>query len=165
MTIPAEIGDTLWTDYDWKLQTVQQEYLDNRNVVFNQGRVVGGGTILNGMVWTRGSARDYDAWGDLNAVKGQTNGYNWRWKDLLPYFQKVRLGIMGFSWGFADACGDDRARTSLRTLMSRSNQNSIYIPTRNIMEKMDLCLLPSLSSFTTSLVSSLYSLMLSCGCL
>ncbi|KAK2614290.1 hypothetical protein N8I77_001134 [Diaporthe amygdali] len=88
VTIPAEIGDTLWTDYDWKLQTVQQEYLENRNVVLNQGRVVGGGTILNGMVWTRGSARDYDAWGGLNAVKGQTNGYNWRWKDLLPYFQK-----------------------------------------------------------------------------
>ncbi|KAL1876497.1 hypothetical protein Daus18300_002741 [Diaporthe australafricana] len=88
VTIPAEIGDTLWTDYDWKLQTVEQEYLNNRNVALNQGKVLGGGTVLNGMVWTRGSARDYDAWGDLNHVEGQTNEHNWRWQDLLPYFQK-----------------------------------------------------------------------------
>lgn len=90
VTIPAEIGDTLWTDYDWKLKTVPQEFLNNRNVALNQGKVVGGGTILNGMVWTRGSARDYDAWGDLNDVEGRANEYNWRWEDLLPYFQKVR---------------------------------------------------------------------------
>ena len=93
MTIPAEIGDTLWTDYDWKFRTVPQEHLNNRNVALNQGKVVGGGTILNGMVWTRGSARDYDAWGDLNDVEGRVNEHNWRWEDLLPYFQKVRLGM------------------------------------------------------------------------
>lgn len=114
MTIPAEIGDTLWTDYDWKLRTVSQEFLNNRNVALNQGKVVGGGTILNGMVWTRGSSRDYDAWGDLNDVEGRDNDYNWRWEDLLPYFQKVRLGRRSFSWGVADACGDDRVRTSVR---------------------------------------------------
>lgn len=88
VTIPAEIGDILWTDYDWKLRTVQQEHLNNRNVALNQGKVVGGGTILNGMVWTRGSARDYDAWGDLNDVEGRSSEYDWRWEDLLPYFQK-----------------------------------------------------------------------------
>lgn len=88
VTIPAEIGDTLWTDYDWKLHTVQQEHLNNRNVALNQGKVVGGGTILNGMVWTRGSARDYDAWGDLNVVEGRSNDYDWRWEDLVPYFEK-----------------------------------------------------------------------------
>lgn len=97
MTIPAEIGDTLWTDYDWQLRTVPQEFLNNRNVALNQGKVVGGGTILNGMVWTRGSARDYDAWGDLNDVEGRENEYNWRWDDLLPYFQKVRPGRKNFS--------------------------------------------------------------------
>lgn len=114
MTIPAEIGDTLWTDYDWKLRTVPQKFLNNRNVALNQGRVVGGGTILNGMVWTRGSARDYDAWGDLNDVEGRDNEYSWRWEDLLPYFQKVRLDSTSFPCAVADICGDDRARTSLR---------------------------------------------------
>lgn len=115
MTIPAEIGDTLWTDYDWKLQTVQQEYLNNRNVALNQGKVVGGGTILNGMVWTRGSSRDYDAWGDLNDVEGRPDGYDWRWEDLLPYFQKVRPEMPSFSSGMSNTSGNDRARTSLWT--------------------------------------------------
>lgn len=89
VTVPADIGQDLGTDYDWKLQTVEQEHLDGQKVTFNQGKVVGGGTILNRMVWTRGSAKDYDSWGDLNDVDGQTNQYNWRWNDLLPYFQKV----------------------------------------------------------------------------
>lgn len=115
MTIPAEIGDTLWTDYDWKLQTVQQKYLNNRNVALNQGKVVGGGTILNGMVWTRGSSRDYDAWGDLNDIEVRSNGYHWRWEDLLPYFQKVRPAMPSFSSGMSNTSGNDRARTSLQT--------------------------------------------------
>lgn len=115
MTIPAEIGDTLWTDYDWKLQTVPQEYLNNRNVAINQGKVVGGGTILNGMVWTRGSARDYDAWGDLNDVEGRETEYNWRWEDLLPYFQKVRRARVRVLWAVADTGVNDRVRTFLRT--------------------------------------------------
>lgn len=112
VTIPAEIGDTLWTDYDWKLQTVEQEYLNNRNVALNQGRVVGGGTVLNGMVWTRGSARDYDAWGNLNDVEGQTNEHNWRWQDLLPYFEKVWVIRVSFPWVWLTRAGDDRTRTS-----------------------------------------------------
>lgn len=140
MTIPAEIGDTLWTDYDWQLRTVPQEFLNNRNVALNQGKVVGGGTILNGMVWTRGSARDYDAWGDLNDVEGRANEYNWRWEDLLPYFEKVRPGRKGFSSVTADTCGDYRARTSLRTSMPPSSQNSTSGPTRTFMETRGLCL-------------------------
>lgn len=87
--MPADIGEDLWTVYDWQLHTVEQEHLDGQEVAFNQGKVVGGGTILNGMVWTRGSAKDYDSWGNLNDVEGQTNQYNWRWNDLVPYFQKV----------------------------------------------------------------------------
>ncbi|ROW09451.1 hypothetical protein VMCG_02192 [Cytospora schulzeri] len=88
VTVPANVGQDLWTDYDWKLQTVEQEYLTGQKVTFNQGKVIGGGTILNGMVWTRGSARDYDSWGNLNDAEDQTNPYDWRWNDLLPYFKK-----------------------------------------------------------------------------
>lgn len=93
--VPAEIGDDLGTDYDWQLLTVPQTSLDGHAVRLNQGKVVGGGTILNGMVWTRSSARDYDVWADLNddatmaAAGEKTAAYSWRWADLLPYFQKV----------------------------------------------------------------------------
>ncbi|KUI68761.1 Oxygen-dependent choline dehydrogenase [Cytospora mali] len=87
VTVPGNVGDDLWSVYDWKLETVAQQSLDGQTVAFNQGKVIGGGTILNGMVWTRGSAKDYDSWGDLND-DGETNMYNWRWNDLLPYFMK-----------------------------------------------------------------------------
>lgn len=66
-----------------------QEYLDGQEVIINQGKVVGGGTVLNGMVWTRGSRKDYDAWDDLNNVIGRPKRYDWRWDDMLPYFRKV----------------------------------------------------------------------------
>lgn len=52
---------------------------------------MGGGTVLNGLVWTRGSRKDYDAWDDLNHVAGRTKKYGWRWNDMLPYFIKVGL--------------------------------------------------------------------------
>jgi choline dehydrogenase-like flavoprotein len=48
--------------------------------------VVGGGSTVNGMFLSRGSARDYDDWGRLN------NDDTWSWKGLLPYFVKVGLG-------------------------------------------------------------------------
>lgn len=91
MTIPSEIGADLNGAYDWNLETQPQQYLDGQTVKLNQGKVVGGGTVLNGMVWTRGSVGDYDAWDELNTVDGQAGEYGWGWDDLLPYFQKVRI--------------------------------------------------------------------------
>lgn len=152
MTIPAEIGDILWTDYDWKLRTVQQEHLNNRNVALNQGKVVGGGTILNGMVWTRGSARDYDAWGDLNDVEGRSSEYDWRWEDLLPYFQKVRMRTTTFFSVIVDTNGNYRARTLLWTSTSRHHQDSTSVRTRISTGMRDLCLLAILDLSTTNLV-------------
>lgn len=86
ITIPDKIGQDLGTIYDASFSTTPQLFLNNKTRQFNQGKAVRGGTILNGMVWTRGPAADYDAWDDLNP------GGGWGWHDLLPYFQKVRDG-------------------------------------------------------------------------
>lgn len=59
-----------------------QEFLDGATRVFTQGKAVGGSTIVNGLVWTRGSAADFDAWEHLGNP-------GWGWMDLLPYFRKV----------------------------------------------------------------------------
>ena len=48
-----------------------------------QGKVLGGGSILNAMCWNRGGAEDYDSW-ELLGNPG------WGWEGLLPYFIKVR---------------------------------------------------------------------------
>lgn len=86
VTIPGLIGDDLYTMYDWNFTTVPQDFLDNQTRPYNAGRVVGGGSILNGLVWTRGSSADYDAWETLNNP-------GWGWNGLLPYFMKV-----GWEW-------------------------------------------------------------------
>ena len=62
--------------------SIPQPGLDNRTSVLYTGAVVGGGTVVNGMFFNRGSAADYDAWERLGNP-------GWGWKDLLPYFKKV----------------------------------------------------------------------------
>ncbi|GAB7332450.1 hypothetical protein MBLNU13_g04253t2 [Cladosporium sp. NU13] len=61
--------------------SVPQAGLDNRTSALYTGAVVGGGTVVNGMFFNRGSAADYDAWEKLGNP-------GWGWEGLLPYFKK-----------------------------------------------------------------------------
>lgn len=70
------------TPYSFNLTSVPQRGLDNHTFGVPAAAVVGGGTVINGMFFDRGSIADYDAW-ELLGNEG------WRWKDLLPYFKKV----------------------------------------------------------------------------
>lgn len=56
---------------------------------YDMGKGVGGGSLINGMCWTRGGSADYDAWVTLGNP-------GWGWDDLLPYFKKVKLCIAYF---------------------------------------------------------------------
>ena len=80
--IPFFTGDAIGGIYDWNLSTVPQTYLDGNTRALPQGRALGGGTILNGMLWNRGGQGDYDDWVTLGNP-------GWSWNDLLPYFMKV----------------------------------------------------------------------------
>ncbi|KAK0629616.1 GMC oxidoreductase-domain-containing protein [Bombardia bombarda] len=86
VTVPAFVGHNLSPAYDWGIQMAPQEFLSNRTPHFPQGRVVGGGTVINGMVMTRGSRVDYDAWEELGNP-------GWGWQGLLPYLMKVRTSV------------------------------------------------------------------------
>ena len=79
--IPAFIGDDIGGIYDWNLSTVPQIYLDGEPRSLPQGRVLGGGTVLNGMLWNRGGQGDYADWVQLGNL-------GWGWDDLLTYFIK-----------------------------------------------------------------------------
>ncbi|KAJ7190450.1 pyranose dehydrogenase [Mycena pura] len=68
--------------YEWNYTTTLQVGLNNRSVPFPRARVLGGCTSHNGMVYTRGSAEDYDRWADVTGDSG------WSWHNLLPYFFK-----------------------------------------------------------------------------
>jgi len=58
--VPFFVGDTIGGLYDWNLTTTAQTYLDGNVRGLPQGRVLGGGTILNAMLWNRGGQGDYD---------------------------------------------------------------------------------------------------------
>ncbi len=66
---------------DWMMRTVPEQGLNGRSLVYPRGKVLGGCTSVNGMIYMRGQALDYDRWRQL----GNTG---WGWDDVLPYFLK-----------------------------------------------------------------------------
>jgi choline dehydrogenase len=66
----------------WKYQTVPQPHLDGRMLYSPRGKVMGGSSSINGMVYDRGTPSDYDGW----AAAGNAG---WSFDDVLPYFKKA----------------------------------------------------------------------------
>ncbi len=64
---------------DWGLKTVPQPGLNGRSLPYPRGRVLGGCSSINGMIYMRGQAQDYDGWRQLG-------NRGWGWDDVLPYF-------------------------------------------------------------------------------
>ncbi|KAH6709669.1 hypothetical protein BKA61DRAFT_614774 [Leptodontidium sp. MPI-SDFR-AT-0119] len=79
--IPALGGGPRGSKYDWNLTGIPQADLQGRSVPTPAGKVIGGGTVLNGMVFHRGSKSDYDRWQELGNP-------GWSFDGLLPYFKK-----------------------------------------------------------------------------
>jgi choline dehydrogenase len=66
---------------DWCFKTQAQPGLAGRSLSYPRGKVLGGCSSINGMIYMRGQAADYDAW----AAEGNPG---WAWKDVLPLFKK-----------------------------------------------------------------------------
>lgn len=66
---------------DWGYKTKYQPGLNGRALNYPRGRVLGGCSSINGMIYMRGQARDYDGW-------RQMGNAGWGWDDVLPYFKK-----------------------------------------------------------------------------
>ena len=64
---------------DWCFQTAPEPGLNGRSLGYPRGRVLGGCSSINGMIYMRGQARDYDLW-------RQTGCEGWAWDDVLPFF-------------------------------------------------------------------------------
>jgi choline dehydrogenase len=74
---------SLWgSDIDWKLPTSEQPGLGGRSLVINQGKVVGGSTAINAMMYVRGNRRNYDLWNALGAD-------GWTYEKVLPVFKSL----------------------------------------------------------------------------
>ena len=68
--------------YDWGYQTEPEPHLGGRRLATPRGKVVGGSSSINGMIYVRGHARDYDHWRDQGAT-------GWGYADVLPYFKRL----------------------------------------------------------------------------
>lgn len=68
-------------------KTKPQPQLGGRGPVVPQGRVLGGGSTVNAMVYMRGQAADFDLWNELITPPGSNNDGSWSYRDLLPYFK------------------------------------------------------------------------------
>ena len=67
------------TDVDWDYHSAPEPHCDGRRIPLPRGKVLGGSSSINAMVYIRGNPLDYDEWG----VPG------WAWADLMPYFLRA----------------------------------------------------------------------------
>ena len=73
---------------DWLFQTAPEKGLNGRRLGYPRGKVIGGCSSINGMIYMRGQARDYDHWRQLGNA-------GWGWDDCLPYFRKAETRDIG----------------------------------------------------------------------
>lgn len=67
---------------DWCYRTQDEEGLGGRNILYARGRVLGGSSSINAMIYMRGQSRDYDEWAQL------TGDPAWGWEQVLPVFKR-----------------------------------------------------------------------------
>lgn len=75
---------------DWCFKTGPEEGLGGRELSYPRGRVLGGSSSINGMIYMRGQARDYDLW-------RQQGNAGWSWEEVLPFFKRSEDHFAGAS--------------------------------------------------------------------
>ena len=68
--------------YDWGFQSEPERNLNGRCMATPRGKVLGGSSSINGMIYVRGHSKDFDYWAESGAK-------SWAYKDVLPYFKKM----------------------------------------------------------------------------
>ncbi len=75
---------------DWCFRTEPEPGLNGRSLAYPRGKVIGGSSAINAMIYMRGQAADYDHWRQLGLT-------GWSWDDVLPYFKKHEDHFLGAS--------------------------------------------------------------------
>src|SRR3954453_15467386 len=79
---PGRLHELWLSDEDWAFETVPQRHASDRRLAWPRGRVLGGSSCLNAMIWVRGAPADYDTWAYLGAD-------GWASDDVLPVFERI----------------------------------------------------------------------------
>lgn len=75
-------------DYVWPLRTVEQTAMEGQSIYWPRGRMLGGSSGVNGMIFVRGDPTEFDYWRQLG-------NYGWSWDDVLPYFKRFERTEVG----------------------------------------------------------------------
>jgi choline dehydrogenase len=89
VAMPAAVGSLLSSErFNWNYVSDPEPWLDGRRLTHPRGRVLGGSSSINGMVYIRGHAGDYDGW-------AKTGLPGWGYADVLPYFKRAENHVHG----------------------------------------------------------------------
>src|SRR5437870_5392816 len=88
--IPVAFSSLFKSPIDWAYETEEQSHLNNRRLYWPRGKVLGGSSSINAMIYMRGNRRDYDHWSELG-------NEGWSYADVLPYFKKAENAELGAS--------------------------------------------------------------------
>jgi choline dehydrogenase-like flavoprotein len=80
--IPAAFSKLFRSDFDWNYLTEPQKELNGREIYWPRGKMLGGSSSMNAMMWVRGFAADYDEW-------AAQAGPQWSFTELVPYFRRI----------------------------------------------------------------------------
>ncbi|MGJ7517972.1 choline dehydrogenase [Pseudomonas baetica] len=98
--------------YNWRYETEPETYLDGRRIHCPRGKVLGGSSSINGLVYIRGHAYDFDEWETLGAQ-------GWGYKNCLPYFKRAE--------SYEDGGDNYRGQTGpLHTTNGNHMKNPLY---------------------------------------
>jgi choline dehydrogenase len=79
---PRRLHELWHSEVDWGYETVPQEHAAGRRLAWPRGRVLGGSSCLNAMIWVRGAPEDFDTWAYLGAD-------GWSWEDVRPVYERI----------------------------------------------------------------------------
>jgi len=88
--IPAAFSKLYKTAVDWNYSTEPEPCLHNRRLYWPRGKMLGGSSSMNAMIYVRGNRLDFDHWASLG-------NQGWSFKDVLPYFKKSETQVRGES--------------------------------------------------------------------
>jgi choline dehydrogenase len=83
---PGRVHELWFSDVDWAYETVPQVHADGRRLAWPRGKVLGGSSCLNAMIWVRGAPEDFDTWADLGAD-------GWSWDDVRPVYERLEAEL------------------------------------------------------------------------
>ena len=100
-----------WKAINWNYEIAPQPHMDNRSVGWPRGKLLGGSSSINGMMYMRGHRADYDGWRQMGLD-------GWGYEDVLPYFKR--------SEGHADRSGPFHGTDGPFRVVTAKAENELY---------------------------------------